>query len=35
MAVVEELIRTENNGTLSFGNYRLASKAKEIGRAHV
>ena len=28
MAVVEELIRTENNGTLSFGNYRLASKAK-------
>ena len=28
MAVVEELIRTENNGTLSFGNYRLASKTK-------
>ena len=28
MAVVEELIRTENNGTLSFGNYRLAFKAK-------
>ena len=28
MAVVEELIRTESNGTLSFGNYRLTSKAK-------
>lgn len=28
MAVVEELIRIEDNGTLSFGNYRLAAKAK-------
>lgn len=27
MAVVEELIRTEN-GTISFGNYELASKSK-------
>lgn len=27
MAVVEELIRTEN-GTISFGNYALASKSK-------
>ena len=28
MAVVEELIRTENNETLSFGNYKLPAKAK-------
>ncbi len=28
MAVVEELIRTENNESLSFGNYKLAAKAK-------
>lgn len=28
MAVVEELIRTENNETLSFGNYRLDTKSK-------
>ena len=28
MAVVEELIRMENNDTLSFGNYKLDSKAK-------
>lgn len=28
MAVVEELIRTENNETLSFGNYKLAAKSK-------
>ncbi len=28
MAVVEELIRTENNETLSFGNYNLAKKSK-------
>lgn len=28
MAVVEELIRAENNETLSFGNYRLAAKSK-------
>lgn len=28
MAVVEELIRTENNETLSFGNYKLATKSK-------
>lgn len=27
MAVIEELIRTEN-GTISFGNYALASKSK-------
>lgn len=28
MAVVEELIRTENNETLSFGNYKLDTKSK-------
>ncbi len=28
MAVVEELLRTEEDGALSFGNYRLDAKAK-------
>ena len=28
MSVVAELILTENNGSLSFGNYELAAKAK-------
>lgn len=28
MAIVKELIRTENNGTISFGNYELAAKSK-------
>lgn len=28
MAVVEELIRKENNGTISFGNYQLEQKSK-------
>ncbi|RKI81154.1 endosialidase [bacterium 1xD42-87] len=28
MAVVEELLRTESDRTISFGNYKLASKAK-------
>ena len=28
MAVVEELLRSEEDGTLSFGNYRLDAKAK-------
>ena len=28
MAVVEELLRTEENGAISFGNYRLEAKAK-------
>ncbi len=31
MAVVEELIREEENGGLSFGNYTLASKTKKDG----
>ncbi len=29
MSVVQELIRTESNGTLSFGNHTLAEKAKK------
>ena len=29
MAVVEELIRIEDNGTISFGNYKLEEKAKK------
>ena len=29
MSVVEELIRKEDNGTLSFGNYLLESKTKK------
>ncbi len=28
MSVVKELIRTENDGTLSFGNHELSQKAK-------
>ncbi len=28
MAVVEELLRSESDGTISFGNHTLASKAK-------
>ncbi len=28
MAVVEELLRSEMDGTISFGNHRLAKKAK-------
>lgn len=28
MAVVQELIRSENDGTLSFGNYQLNQKSK-------
>lgn len=29
MAVVEELIRIEENGTISFGNYKLDEKSKK------
>ncbi|MCM1122944.1 MAG: endosialidase [Eubacterium sp.] len=28
MAVVEELVRTEESGAISFGNYKLSAKAK-------
>ena len=34
MAVIEELIRSEADGTLSFGNYELASKSKKSGFEH-
>ena len=29
MSVISELIRTEANGTISFGDYTLASKTKK------
>jgi hypothetical protein len=29
MAIVEELLRTETNGTISFGNHKLREKAKK------
>ena len=29
MGVIQELIRTEENGTISFGDYTLASKTKK------
>ena len=31
MAAVKELLRAENDGTLSFGDYTLASKTKKDG----
>ena len=31
MAVIRELIRTESDGTLSFGDYTLAEKSKIEG----
>ena len=34
MAVVKELIRTEDNGSLSFGNYELAQKSKVSDYQH-
>lgn len=34
MPVIEELIRTEQDGTISFGNYKLASKSKLQGFEH-
>ena len=34
MAVISELIRTEENGTLSFGDYTLGEKAKNDGFQH-
>ena len=30
MAVIEELIRVEDNGSLSFGNYMVESKKKVV-----
>ena len=34
MAVVEELLRSESNGNISFGNYELAQKEKLDGYEH-
>lgn len=34
MAVVQELIRSENDGTLSFGNYKLSQKSKMADFEH-
>ena len=34
MAVVEELLRSESNGNISFGNHQLAEKAKLEGFEH-
>ena len=31
MSVIEELIRQEDNGTISFGNYLLDVKKENIG----
>ena len=34
MSVISELIRTEKDGTISFGNYELASKEKKSDFEH-
>ena len=34
MAVIKELIRTEENGSISFGNYELSHKSKVSDYAH-
>lgn len=34
MSVINELIRTEENGTISFGNYMLAEKSKKEDFEH-
>ena len=34
MAVVEQLIRTESNGSISFGNHKLEAKAKKEDFEH-
>ncbi|MCR5213634.1 MAG: endosialidase [Eubacterium sp.] len=34
MAVIDELIREEGNGSLSFGNYSLSEKTKKSGFEH-
>ena len=30
MAVIDELIREEENGSISFGNHELTSKTKKV-----
>ena len=34
MAVVEEILRSESNGAISFGNHQLAQKAKKEDYEH-
>lgn len=34
MAIVEQLLRSESDGTISFGNHKLAQKAKMEDFAH-
>ena len=34
MAVVEEIVRTEESGAISFGNYKLGAKAKVENYEH-
>lgn len=34
MSVISELIRTEEDGTISFGNYELAAKSKKSDFEH-
>ena len=34
MSAIQELIRTENDGTISFGNYELTEKTKKSGFEH-
>ena len=34
MSVVSELIRTEADGTISFGNYELQAKSKKTDIEH-
>ena len=34
MSVVSELIRTEADGTISFGNYELPAKSKKFQGDH-
>lgn len=34
MAIIEELIRKEDNGTISFGNYMLTTKSKVTDFEH-
>lgn len=35
MAIVEELLRTEANGNISFGNHKLAQKTKKEDYEHL
>ena len=35
MPVIEELICIEQDGTISFGNYKLGQKAKTVSYTHL